>query len=213
MGETQIDGKGPQVGAKRRAWLQSSWWCSHELLGAARADAAMQPHLSDVGLNFGNFDAVVGLSRLLDHTGDFRSAMRTMFGENVAFPGRVRVQWTMRPGMRLALGLASVLTLLFCPCAGGVLELSGVFGGSFCFARSAAFSSSNAARRLLNSSIRANNVAIRASFSALDNEEESSGGVIHRLTHAASPDASKIHCQADLTHQPIIHRKAEKVAG
>ena len=111
MGETQIEGKGPQVGSKRRARLQSSWWCSHEPLGAARADAAVQPHLGDVGLNFGNFDAVVGLSRLLDHTGDVRSAMRAMFGQNVAFPGRVRMQWTMRPGMRLALGLASLLPL------------------------------------------------------------------------------------------------------
>jgi len=108
------------------------------------------------------------------------------------------MQWTMRPGMRLALGLASVLPLTLPSLRRR--RVSGVFDGSFCFARSAAFSSSNAARRLLNSSIRANNVAISASFSALDNEEESSGGVIHRLTHAASPDASKIHCQPDFTH-------------
>src|SRR5215217_3848426 len=93
------------------------------------------------------------------------------------------MQGTVRPGMRLALGLRGVVSLPFWPRAGGVLELSGVFGGSFSFARSAAFSFSSAASRLLNSSIRASNVAISASFSALDIAEESDGGVIHRLTH------------------------------
>ena len=34
----------------------------------------------------------------------------------------------------------------FFPCEGGVLELSGVFGGSFSFSRSAAFSARNDAK-------------------------------------------------------------------
>jgi len=76
------------------------------------------------------------------------------------------------------------------PCEGGVLELSGVFGGSFSFSRSAAFSSSKATSRLLNSSIRATSVAISASFSALDNEEESNGAVTHTLTHIARRSAT-----------------------
>src|SRR5260370_27654115 len=76
------------------------------------------------------------------------------------------------------------------PCEGGVLELSGVYGGSFSFSRSAAFSSSKATSRLLNSSIRASSVAISASFSALDNEEESNGAVTHTLTHIARRNAS-----------------------
>ena len=58
------------------------------------------------------------------------------------------------------------------------------------FARSAAFSASRAASRLLNSSIRASNVAISASFSALDNTEESNGGATHTLTHIRPPDAT-----------------------
>jgi hypothetical protein len=57
-------------------------------------------------------------------------------------------------------------------------------------ARSAAFSSSRAASRLLNSSIRANSVTISASFSALGKEEESGRGVTHTLTHIHPSDAT-----------------------
>jgi hypothetical protein len=45
------------------------------------------------------------------------------------------------------------------------------------FSRSAAFSASTAASRLLNPSICANNRAISASYSALDSADESKGGV------------------------------------
>jgi len=76
------------------------------------------------------------------------------------------------------------------PCDGGVLELSGVFGGRLSFARSAAFSASKVPSRLLNSSIRVNKVAISASLSALDSNEESNGGVTRRLTHIRSPNAT-----------------------
>jgi len=91
------------------------------------------------------------------------------------------------------LGRRVVSPLLFCPAAGGVLELSGVFGGSFSFSRSAAFSSSSTSSRLLNSSIRTHNVAISASLSALEDDAESGGGVIHRLTHVPSPEARGIY--------------------
>jgi len=76
------------------------------------------------------------------------------------------------------------------PCDGGVLELSGVFGGRLSLSRSAAFSASTAASRLLNPSIRANNRAISASFSALDSADESKGGVTHMLTHIRPPEAT-----------------------
>jgi hypothetical protein len=86
-----------------------------------------------------------------------------------------------------------------CPAAGGVLELSGVFNGRFNFSRSAAFSARNfvlsarsAALSASNAANRDTTVAISASFSALDNERES-GRVIHRLTHATSSHARKIH--------------------
>jgi hypothetical protein len=42
-----------------------------------------------------------------------------------------------------------------CPAAGGVLELSGVFGGRLSFSRSAAFSRSNASKRASNCTINA----------------------------------------------------------
>jgi len=67
--------------------------------------------------------------------------------------------------------------------------LSGVFGGRIGFSRSATFSSSKAASRQLKSSIRASNLAISPSFSALDSAEESNGCVIHTLTHNARRDA------------------------
>jgi hypothetical protein len=103
---------------------------------------------------------------------------------------RVGVQRTMRPGVRLPLGLLVGALDAFRPCEGGVLELSGVLGGRLSFARSAAFSASKTASRVLNSSIRANNVAISASFSALDSADESNGGVTHILTHIRTPDAT-----------------------
>jgi hypothetical protein len=73
-----------------------------------------------------------------------------------------------------------------------VLELSGVFGGRLSFSRSAAFSASTAASCLLNSSIRANNRAISASFSALDSADESKGGVTHMLTYIRPPEATAV---------------------
>jgi hypothetical protein len=94
------------------------------------------------------------------------------------------------------LGLVVDARDALCPCEGGVLELSGVFGGKSSLARrlafsapSAAFCASNTVSRLLNSSIRASNDAISASFSALDRQEESGGAVTHTLTHILPPDA------------------------
>jgi hypothetical protein len=58
----------------------------------------------------------------------------------------------------------------------------------------------------LSSSTRANNPAISVSFSTLDREEESKGGVIQRLTHASSHGARKIYSQPDRDHPPAINR-------
>jgi len=55
------------------------------------------------------------------------------------------MQQTMRPSMRLGLRFASAAPLALCPCEGGVLELSGVFGGKSSLTRSSAFSFRNLA--------------------------------------------------------------------
>src|ERR1700693_4584118 len=94
------------------------------------------------------------------------------------------------PACGLPLGLLVGALDALRPCEGGVLELSGVFGGRLSFPRSAAFSASRAASSLLNSSIRASNVAISASFSALVRAGESKGGITHTLTHIRPPDAT-----------------------
>jgi hypothetical protein len=67
-------------------------------------------------------------------------------------------------------------------------------------------SRSKAVMRALSSSSRANNPAISVSFSTLDREEESKGGVIQRLTHASSHGARKIYSQPDRDHPPAINR-------
>src|ERR1700693_3081670 len=94
------------------------------------------------------------------------------------------------PAGGLPLGLLVGALDLLRPLGGGVLALSGAFGGRLSFPRSAAFSASRAASRLLNSSIRASNVAISASFSALVRAGESKGGITHTLTHIRPPDAT-----------------------
>jgi hypothetical protein len=90
------------------------------------------------------------------------------------------------------------------PCEGGVLELSGVFGGrpslassSATRARSAAFSAFNAkfsasnfSKRAESSSTRANSRVIAASLSAGPGVSEAGERAIHRLTHIRRLDAS-----------------------
>ena len=99
--------------------------------------------------------------------------------------------------------------MLFCPLAGGVLELSGVFGGRSSFSPSLAFSARNSAFSARSTAISAskpesrdNSVAISASFSALDDNEESNGGVIRRLTHTRSPEARKIYLKPATSPTP-----------
>ncbi|HEX7406081.1 MAG TPA: hypothetical protein VF515_00385 [Candidatus Binatia bacterium] len=75
-------------------------------------------------------------------------------------------------------GFAFPSPFALCPWLGGVEEFDGVFGGSFSFVRSAAFSASKAVTRTTRSSIRANSVAISVSFSAAEREGISGAGVI-----------------------------------
>src|SRR6267143_6092640 len=58
------------------------------------------------------------------------------------------------PACGLAFGFASAAPLALCPCEGGVLELSGVFGGKSSLTRSSAFSFRNAAFSASNTSKR-----------------------------------------------------------
>jgi len=118
------------------------------------------------------------------------------------------MQRAVRAGMRLALGPAARFALRFvtlrkpapAKAGGGVLELSGVLGGSFSCARSAAFSLSSARTRpdssatcALSSSTRASNATISASFSGALSNVGSGGRVIGILTHIPPPLASKIY--------------------
>src|SRR6516165_798436 len=101
------------------------------------------------------------------------------------------------PACGLRFGLRCSPSLPLCPCDGGVLELSGFFGGRLSLARSSAFSARSAAfsarnaafsaskisNRAVRSFRRSNNARISASFPALSRRAKSGGRVIHRLTH------------------------------
>src|SRR6516225_318256 len=114
------------------------------------------------------------------------------------------------PACGLRFGLRCSPSLPLCPRDGGVLELSGFFGGRLSLApssalsfrssafsaRSAAFSARNAAfsaskisNRAVRSFRRSNNARISASFPALSRRAKSGGRVIHRLTHVRSRKA------------------------
>ena len=104
MGKAQIDREGPQVRPERRARRQVGWRVGPEPLAAARADPAVQRHLRHVGLDLGDLDAVVGVNRPLPDARHVRPAMPALCGQHVALARRIRMQWAVRPGMRLALG-------------------------------------------------------------------------------------------------------------
>src|SRR6516162_3599459 len=115
------------------------------------------------------------------------------------------------PACGLRFGLRCSPSLPLCPRDGGVLELSGFFGGRLSLARSsalsfrssalsfrssafsarsaafsarnAAFSASKISNRAVRSFRRSNNARISASFPALSRRAKSGGRVIHRLTH------------------------------
>jgi hypothetical protein len=132
--------------------------------------------------------------------------MLAVFGSHVAAADRVGVQRAVAPacGLPFGLGRSVAVSDALRHCEGGVLELSGVFGGRLSLARSATFSSSSTAGRLFNSSIRASNVAITASFSALDKEDESGGGATHTLTHIRPPAATGLRSSSQFAtpHTP-----------
>ena len=97
-------------------------------------------------------------------------------------------------------GFALVSPFGFWPCDGGLLELSGVFGGSFSFSRSvafsafsAAFSASKAETRAASASNRAISTPISVSFSDEERQEMSGGRVMERLTHIHPSSATEIY--------------------
>src|SRR6516162_8394457 len=100
------------------------------------------------------------------------------------------------PACGLRFGLRCSPSLPLCPRDGGVLELSGFFGGRLSLARSSAFSARSAAfsaskisNRAVKSFRRSNNARISASVPALSRRAKSGGRVIHRLTHVRSRKA------------------------
>ena len=104
-------------------------------------------------------------------------------------------------------GFALVSPFGFWPCDGGLLELSGVFGGSFSFSRSVAFSAFSAAFSALNAAFSASKAETRAasasnraistpisvSFSDEERQEMSGGRVMERLTHIRPSSATEIY--------------------
>jgi hypothetical protein len=107
-----------------------------------------------------------------------------------------------------------VSPLLLCPAAGGVLELSGVFGGRLSFSRSATFSSSNASKR-------ASNCKISASFSLVLSKLKFGGEIIHlqtqirrRATPFRASESNSPHRLAAVPHcisQPSARQGREQL--
>jgi len=199
LGEAQIERESPQIGAERRSRLQPLRRLRLEPFGAARTHTAQQGDAGDIRFDLGNFDAVIGFADALRRSGDIGAAVLAVCRRHLAMRCRVGMERAMRARVRLGLGLGIASLDALRPCEGGVLEFSGVFGGRSSFSRSAAFSASTVASRWLksstrpnNSSTHANNDAISASFSALDNAEESRGGLTHTLTHIRALDATPI---------------------
>src|SRR5713226_6136964 len=119
------------------------------------------------------------------------------------------------PACGLAFGFASAAPLALCPCEGGVLELSGVFGGksslmrssAFSF-RNAAFSASNTSKRTVRSFSRSINVRISASFAALSRTDKSGGGIIHRLTHIRRRKATALTPFESICRTALLYPRA-----
>jgi hypothetical protein len=86
----------------------------------------------------------------------------------------------------------------FCPFEGGVLELSGVFGGSPSVASSSAIRAVSCAFYSTNASIRAINAEIKASLSG-----ESDESVTHRLTHILTRRATQKSTRARARHRRL----------
>jgi hypothetical protein len=113
----------------------------------------------------------------------------------------------------LSFGCAFVSPFALCRCDGGVLELSGVFGGRISFSRSAtfsafrmAFSASSAAIRLasrsthaVSASIRASNAPICVLFSEDKRMGRSGGGVMTGLIHEPLSAATGIYHLSAIT--------------
>ena len=114
--------------------------------------------------------------------------------------------------MPLGLALSSPLALR--PWDGGVLELSGVFGGSFSFASNSATRAVNAAICSACACTWASSAMINASFSDGDRAERSDGGVMGGLTHIPALRATEIdsrHTCIALTPSEAPVREGEQL--
>jgi len=77
----------------------------------------MQRYACDIGLDVGDFDAIIDFAGSLRQAGNVRAAMLARRRHHVAPVRRVRMQRPVRPGMRLTLGL-------FCHLARGLSPLA-----------------------------------------------------------------------------------------
>jgi hypothetical protein len=93
----------------------------------------------------------------------------------------------------LLLALALPSPVAFCPFDGGVLELSGVFGGTVSFASNSATRAANAAICSACAWTCASSATMNASVSDDDSNEGSTGGVMDRLTHIQTHGATGIY--------------------
>ena len=140
MGEAQVDDKGPQVRPERRAWRHVVRRLRLELPGATRAGSTKQRNARHVGPDRRDLDMVIGV------TGDLRRPERRRHNARRRSRGHPAASsdWDAADGARrgaaCALSLGRLLSSpeALCPCEGGVLELSGVFGGRPSLASSAA---------------------------------------------------------------------------
>ena len=106
MSHAQIDRKGPQVWAERRTGFKHGRRRGLEWLVAARACAAQQCDADHLRSDLRNLDPFVSVNRCLFDTRDLGLAMLAERSRNIVASGGVRMQLPMRPGVRLALGLA-----------------------------------------------------------------------------------------------------------
>lgn len=100
--EAQIDRESPQVRPERRARRHVGRRLRPEGRAAARAQPAMQRHPRDLRLDLWNLDMVIGVERRLRDARHVAPAMPASIDQNIAAARRIRMQRTMRAGMRCA---------------------------------------------------------------------------------------------------------------
>ena len=100
--KAQVDDEGTKVFPEWRAGLHSAGRRGFELFRATRTDPATQRYACDIGLDVRDFDAIIDFAGSLRQAGNVRAAMLARGRHQVALVRRVRMQWLVRPRMRLA---------------------------------------------------------------------------------------------------------------